>query len=203
MNLFQEVCPISSQPHLLIDGIDEYHFLFLQSYSHILCTFNRPILRKSHFYEFLFVYFVILPEFPHHLFQLLYCESSIICLLQILKTQITFLTSINRTKYLVNPSQCISRQFHMCLFLLLLFLFSHIKLISLVDGPILYQPLLNNFNLIFGDIWVIGLQEILEVDLPFVFDIKEMEKRSYLLFDKCFFLERLGELFGFNLTFIP
>ena len=91
----------------------------------------------------------------------------------------------------------------MCLFLLLLFLFSHIKLISLMDGPILYQPLLNNFNLVFGDIWVISLQEILEVDLPFVFDIKEMEKRTYLLFDKCFFLEGLGELFGFNLTFIP
>lgn len=91
----------------------------------------------------------------------------------------------------------------MCLFLLLLFLLSHIKLISLVDGPILYQPLLNDFNLVFGDIWVVSLQKILEVDLPFVFNIEEMEKRTYLFFDKCFFLKRLGKLFRFDLTFIP
>ena len=77
----------------------------------------------------------------------------------------------------------------MRLFLLLLLLLSHIKLVGLMDGPILYQPLLYYFNLVFGNIWIVRLQEILEVDLSFVFDIEEMEKRTYLLFYKCFFLK--------------
>ena len=80
--------------------------------------------------------------------------------------------------------------------------FTDIEVVSLVDVTILVVPLLYHLNLSIGDSLVINTQEILKADLPALFTVKMLEKRTHLFLQKHLLLKPSYELLRADFTLI-